>query len=100
MVTAVRMLTLPCLTVNTALSLPAETMMVAGVDAAVEELLRSISIPPAGAGLVRVTMPVTGVELLPLTDVGFKTSEARVGGSIVSDAVCEPAPSVDVIPAD
>ena len=64
------------LTVNVALVAPAATVTLAGVRAAMVLLLDSRTCaPPAGAGPLKLTVPVEG--LPPITLVGFRTSEER-----------------------
>ena len=66
--------TAPVLTVNVALVAPAATVTLAGVRAAFVLLLDSrICAPPAGAGPLKLTVPVEG--LPPTTLVGFRTIE-------------------------
>ena len=72
-------------TVNLPVSAPAETVTVAGTIAADELDVRLIVSPPVGAGPVRVTVPAEDAG--PVTVVGFKTTEAKVGG--VMDRVAE-----------
>ncbi len=66
------------LTVKFALVLPDDTVTLEGTVATdVLLLLSETTVPPKGAALVRVTVPV---ELLPpLTLVGFSVNEERVG---------------------
>lgn len=85
-VTDVFDLTVEVLTVNVAVAEPAVTVTLAGTVATAELLLDSVTLaPPAGAGPLRVTVPV---EVLPPgTDVGFKVTELSVGMVTVRDAV-------------
>ncbi len=75
---------------NVALVAPAATVTLAGVLATVVLLLESVTAaPPAGAAAVNVTLPVD--EFPPVTLVGFRVSEERVGrgggtGVTVSEA--------------
>ena len=74
MVTAVEALTTLVLTANVALLAPAATITLAGTRAAVVLLLESATCaPPAGAGLLNVTVPVD--EFPPATLAGFTVSE-------------------------
>ena len=67
-------------TVNVALVLPAGTVTLAGTLAAAALLLESITCaPPAGAGPLRVTVPVEDPDGPPTTLVGFNVSEVTVG---------------------
>ena len=90
MVSVVDALTTLVLTANVALLAPAATVTLAGVLATVVLLLESATcMPPAGAGLLNVTVPVE--ELPPTTLAGFKESEASAteggaAGCTVSDA--------------
>jgi hypothetical protein len=79
MVTVVDAATVLVLTVNDALVAPAATVTLEGTLAAVVLLLESTTCaPPVGAGPLRVTVPVE--EFPPVTLVGLKVKEARVGG--------------------
>jgi hypothetical protein len=72
-------------TVKVTLVLPAGTVTLEGTLAAAL-LLESITCaPPAGAGPVRVTVPVEDCTP-PTTLVGFNVSEETVGGVTVSEA--------------
>lgn len=85
-VTDVFDLTVEVLTVNVAVAEPAVTVTLAGTVATAELLLDSVTLaPPAGAGPLRVTVPVE--VLPPRTDVGFKVTELSVGMVTVRDAV-------------
>src|SRR6267154_5508234 len=90
MVTAVDAVTALVATVNVAVVAPAATVTLAGVLATVVLLLESVTVaPPDGAAAVKVTVPVD--EFPPVTLVGFKLSEERVGrgggtGVTVSEA--------------
>jgi hypothetical protein len=72
-------------TVKVAVELPAATVTLAGTTADVW-LLESVTIaPPAGAALVKVTVPVEGFP--PTTVVGLTaTLERAAAGVIESDA--------------
>jgi len=90
MVTAVDAVTALVATVNVAVVAPAATVTLAGVLATVVLLLESVTAaPPDGAAAVKVTVPVD--EFPPVTLVGFRLSEERVGrggatGVTVSEA--------------
>jgi hypothetical protein len=90
MVTEVDVATALVLTVKVALVVPAGTVTLDGTLAA-PLLLESISCaPPAGAGLLSVTVPVD--DCAPVTVEGFKVSEVTAGGVTVSEAdLLEPA---------
>jgi hypothetical protein len=71
--------TVDVLTVKVALLAPAGTITLKGTLAA-PLLLESITVaPPAGAGRLRVTVPVEDCTP-PITLVGFSLSEDTVGG--------------------
>lgn len=71
-------------TVKVPVSFPAGTNTVAGtVAAAVLELFNEIEKPPVGAGLLRVTVPLTTVFATPCTVLGDTDNDVRVGGSNV-----------------
>jgi hypothetical protein len=78
------------LTVKVALVAPAGTVTVEGTVAAPVLLLESVTCaPPAGAGALKVTVPVDDCKP-PTTPVGFNVSEETVGsgtGVTVSEAV-------------
>src|SRR3989442_16038608 len=75
------------LTVKVALVAPAGTVTPEGTLAAPVLLLESRTwAPPAGAGPLRVTVPVEDCAP-PTTLVGFSVSEETVGGVTVSEAV-------------
>jgi hypothetical protein len=81
MVTGVDVVTALVLTVNVTLLAPAATVTLAGtVAAAVLSLERGTAAPPVGAGPLRVTVPVEDWAP-PVTLVGFRVSEERVGGA-------------------
>jgi hypothetical protein len=89
MVAEVDMSTTEVLTVKVALVLPAGTVTLDGTLAA-PLLLESITCaPPAGAGLLSVTVPVEDPKGPPTTLFGFNVSEETVGrggGVTVSEA--------------
>jgi hypothetical protein len=67
---------------------PAGTVTVAGTVSAVVLLLASVTMnPPAGAGALIVTVPVTAVPIRP--DVGFTDTAETAGGVMVTVAVFE-----------
>ena len=67
-------------TVKVALVAPAGTVTLEGTLATVVLLLESVTwAPPAGAGPLRVTVPVEDCKP-PTTLVGFSVSDDRVGG--------------------
>jgi len=64
----------------------AATVTLGGTVAAATLLLDSVTIaPPAGAGPVKVTVPVE--EVPPITDVGFRVREVRAADVTVKLAV-------------
>ena len=98
-VTFVENETLDVVTVNVAVVLPAGTVTLEGSCAA--ELLSEsdTTIPPEGAGPVRVTVPID--ELPPVTDVGLTVTALSAAGLIVKVACTvfplKVADSVDVV---
>lgn len=69
--------------VNVAVELPDVTLTLAGTVADGLLLVNPTEIPPAGAGLVKVTVPVDG--LPPVTVVGFTATEDNASaGEMVS----------------
>lgn len=62
----------------------AATVTETGTCAAGSLLVRATTSPPAGAGPLRVTLPVEA--LPPTTDVGFIDNETRDGGLTVIEA--------------
>ena len=64
-------------TVNVAVDCPAGTVSEGGIEAAGSLLTRVTHAPPTGAGLFSVSLAVD--DCPPVTDVGFRTSEAGVG---------------------
>jgi hypothetical protein len=96
MVTLLDETTVRVVTVKVALVFPAATVTFAGTVATVVALLERVTtVPAAGAGPLRVTVPVDGVP--PFTVVGFNVKELTVGAVTVSDAVLETVPSLEVI---
>jgi hypothetical protein len=79
-------------TLKVALVEPAGTVTLAGTVATAVLLLESVTMaPPVGAGPLRVTVPCE--EPPPVTEVGFRTSEAAViAGTTVSVAVAVAPP--------
>ena len=73
-------------TVNVAVALPAGTVTDAGTATAeVLLLVKLTSAPPAGATLLRVTVPVDDVP--PATVAGFTPTPVSVGGGTVTVSV-------------
>ena len=70
--------TVDVLTVNVALVAPAGTVTAEGTLAAPLSLARATCAPPAGAGLLSVTVPVEDCTP-PTTLDGFRVSEDTVG---------------------
>ena len=86
MVTGVEAATAPVVTGKVALVPPAGTVTLAGTVAAAILLLESATwAPPAGAGPLRVTVPVEDCAP-PITLVGFSVSEERVGPTVMLNA--------------
>lgn len=78
-------------TVNVALVAPAVTVTVEGTVAADVLLeVRATDVPPVGAGVPRVTVPVEG--LPPTTDVGFRETAVTTGGVTVRVALTVEVP--------
>jgi hypothetical protein len=89
-VTAEMALTFLWLTLNVSIVLPDAIVTVAGGAAAVVSELASLTtIPPGGAGPAIVTVPVTAVDELPLTDVGVTVTDTSVGVTTVRLASAE-----------
>src|SRR5205823_11709817 len=88
MVAEVDMRTIDVFTGKVTLLLPAGTVTLEGTLAAALLLESVTCAPPAGAGPLRVTVPVEDCTP-PTTLVGFKVSDERVtgGGVTASDAV-------------
>jgi hypothetical protein len=73
-------------TVNVAVVLPAVTVALAGTAAEALLLDKATEIPPLGAALVKVTVPVE--EVPPVTLVGLReTDESAAAGVMVRGAV-------------
>lgn len=70
---------------NVAVVPPAATVIDAGTCAVVRLLVRVTTIPPEGAGLFKVTVPVDGFP--PLTVVGLKARADAVGAVTVRVAL-------------
>ena len=90
MMTVVCATTAEVVAVNVALVMPAETVPLAGTDAAALLLDRVSTTPPAGAGTDKVTAPVEVFP--PVTAIGLIVSDVTAGGSMVrlADAVFVP----------
>ena len=90
MLTEVEKRTIEVCTVKVALVAPAGTVTLEGTLATAVLLLESVTwAPPAGAGPLRVTVPVEDCKP-PTTLVGFSVSDERGGGGegvTVSEAV-------------
>jgi len=74
---------------------PAGTVTEAGTCASADELASDTTNPPAGAGPVRVTVPVE--EVPPVTVVGLSDSELRTGAVIVSTAFWLVEPDLEAV---
>ena len=89
MVTVVELVEAEVVTWNAAVVEPAATVTLAGTVATEVLLLDKVTtVPPLGAGLLRVICPVE--EFPPLTLVGLRASEnvGGDGGVTVSEAFC------------
>jgi hypothetical protein len=75
-------------TVNVAVSAPPGTVTLLGTVAAAWSLDRVTTAPPAGAGLLRVTVPVEG--LPPTNAAGLSDTDESVGGLIVRVPASDP----------
>ena len=96
MVTEVDEETAAVVSVKVAVVLPAVTLTEAGTGAAEVLLLDSvITVPPVGAVPDRVTVPCDAVP--PLTEVGIRLRELKVGGATVNVAVFDAPPKVAVM---
>jgi len=80
--------TVVVVTLKVALVAFAATVTLPGTCAAALLLDNATTAPPAGAGPVRVTVPVEDEP--PVTDVGFKLRENGVGALTVNPADCVP----------
>jgi hypothetical protein len=90
MLTAVEEATPRVETLKVAVLAPAETVTVAGtVAAAVFEEVSATTVPPAGAGPLRVTVPVEGVPLTTLVGL-TETIEGRPGATVKRPAAVAP----------
>ena len=85
-------------TENVAVLEPAATETEVGSVALVLLDLRFTTVPPVGATLLRVTVPVEDTP--PATDVGLRVTELSVGAVMARLAVAELDPSVAVIVAE
>jgi hypothetical protein len=94
MLVEVEMRTMDVFTVKVALVAPAGTVMLVGTLATPLLLKSRICTPPAGAGPVNVTLPVEDCKP-PITLVGFRVSEERVGsgGGVTASAADLLAPT-------
>ncbi len=93
MVTLTEEATFECLTENFTNVVPVGTVTVAGTAAAEGSELESETMrPPNGAGPERVTVPVTAVPALPLTEAGDTETDTRTGAVTVRLASCELEP--------
>ena len=99
--TEVELLTLLVETVKVAVWAPAGTVTLAGAVATFVLLLASVTtVPPAGATVLRITVPCD--VLPPLTEVGLSAKEATVTGEgagftlSVADSVARPDEAVMV----
>ena len=86
MVAVAEEVTVVVVTVNVAVVLPAATATVAGTVAEVLLLDKLTEIPPVGAAVLKVTVPVD--ELPPITLVGLSDTDDKANvGVMVSAAV-------------
>ena len=87
-VTTAWVVTFACPTVNVPLEAPAGIVRVSGTVAAAELELESATVtPPAGAGPLSVTVPVTVVLELPTTEVGLTAKVEGTGAFMVTTVV-------------
>ena len=68
-------------TVNVAVVLPAVTVTIAGTVAELLLLDKATAMPPLGAALVKVTVPVEGVP--PATLAGLRETDDRAAGAVM-----------------
>jgi len=70
---------------------PVPTVTLAGtVAAAVSELFKATAVPPAGAGLARITVPVDGTP--PMTAVGLNVRRSGVTVTVTVGLLVEVQP--------
>ena len=96
-VALVEVVTVLVVTLNLADVEPAPTVTVCGTVALLLLLRRLIVMPPVGAAVPNVTVPVEAFP--PATVVGLKVSDFSTGGFTVSVAVCVTDPWEPVIVA-
>jgi hypothetical protein len=77
MIVSTSSLTAVVAAVNVAVVAPARTFTDAGIETTEEDADRETAVPPAGAGPLRVTVPVA--EPPPATDVGEKETPSGTG---------------------
>jgi hypothetical protein len=94
-VTAVVAPTPTVVTLNVAVVAPAATVTLAGTVAAALLPDKLTTVPPAGAELLRVTVPVE--ELPPVRLAGLRARFDSTGGLMVSVAVCTPLKSPVIV---
>jgi ABC-type Na+ efflux pump permease subunit len=87
MVAVAEMVTADVVVVNVAVELPALTVTEAGVEALALLSDSDTTMPPAGAGPVRVTVPVEEVPPVTLAGLTDTAESATAGGVMVSDEV-------------
>ena len=90
MLTLVDALTGLVATLNVALVAPPGTVTFGGTEAAPLVLESATCAPPAGAGPLRMTVPVTAVP--PVTLAWLRLSDATPGGITVSEPLCVAPP--------
>jgi hypothetical protein len=69
---------------NVAVVAPATTVTEAGTDTTVADVLRETTVPPVGAGPLKVTVPVD--EPPPATELGAKTTLSGTGVAVSDSA--------------